>query len=346
MSSRMDKYENLSLDNMSRTKRNQDIYNSTDMSDLSRIKTNTNVSVISDAPKEINLEKIISYVNSMEEGNDEKRKRVSLELPKEEEVVVERREEKDYDINSVLERARDKRESDYEEERHRKLNNTQIDILKNIKIKEETIETVRDEDITLPIDELDEELNTQEKTIVDLIQNIQSNSSKGKKELFEDLMGDNEDTVVMPAIAFDENEDKEELKEALLDMTQDLESIKEPESDFTREINLEKEALKQEELKEKLDEDETSDLTDEFKTEVTEELDTTTVTLPKIKEIDKSFYTNSMTFSKADFEGFEDLEKSTKKSGIFTKIAIVFIVLMFIATIVLILNFVLDWKLI
>ena len=159
-------------------------------------------------------------------------------------------------------------------------------------------------------------------------------------------MGDNEDTVVMPAIAFDENEDKEELKEALLDMTQDLESIKEPESDFTREINLEKEALKQEELKEKLDEDETSDLTDEFKTEVTEELDTTTVTLPKIKEIDKSFYTNSMTFSKADFEGFEDLEKSTKKSGIFTKIAIVFIVLMFIATIVLILNFVLDWKLI
>ena len=187
----MDKYENLSLDNMSRTKRNQDIYNSTDMSDLSRIKTNTNVSVISDAPKEINLEKIISYVNSMEEGNDEKRKRVSLELPKEEEVVVERREEKDYDINSVLERARDKRESDYEEERHRKLNNTQIDILKNIKIKEETIETVRDEDITLPIDELDEELNTQEKTIVDLIQNIQSNSSKGKKELFEDLMGDN-----------------------------------------------------------------------------------------------------------------------------------------------------------
>ena len=342
----MEKYDDVSLDTMSRTKRNQNVYNMTDLGELSRIKTNTNVSVISDAPKEINLEKIISYVNSMEEGNDEKRKRVSLELPKEEEVVVERREEKDYDINSVLERARDKRESDYEEERHRKLNNTQIDILKNIKIKEETIETVRDEDITLPIDELDEELNTQEKTIVDLIQNIQSNSSKGKKELFEDLMGDNEDTVVMPAIAFDENEDKEELKEALLDMTQDLESIKEPESDFTREINLEKEALKQEELKEKLDEDETSDLTDEFKTEVTEELDTTTVTLPKIKEIDKSFYTNSMTFSKADFEGFEDLEKSTKKSGIFTKIAIVFIVLMFIATIVLILNFVLDWKLI
>ena len=239
----MDRYDNISLDNMSRTKRNQDIYNSTDITDLSRIKTNTNVSVISDAPKEINIEKIISYVNSMEEPKEEKRKRVSLELPEEEEVVVERKEEKDYDINSVLERARDKRESDYEEERHRKLNNTQIDILKNIKITEERVETVRDDDITLPIDELEEELNTQEKTIVDLIQNIQSNSSKGKKDLFEDLMGDNEDTVVMPALSFDEDSDKEELKEALIDMTQDLESIKEPESEFTREINIEKNSV-------------------------------------------------------------------------------------------------------
>ena len=41
MSSRMEKYENSSLNNMSRTKRNQDIYNVTDMNELSRIKTNT-----------------------------------------------------------------------------------------------------------------------------------------------------------------------------------------------------------------------------------------------------------------------------------------------------------------
>ena len=52
----MDKYDNVSLDNMSRTKRNQTVYNSNDMSNLSRIKTNTNVSVISDAPKEIDID--------------------------------------------------------------------------------------------------------------------------------------------------------------------------------------------------------------------------------------------------------------------------------------------------
>ena len=168
MSSRMDRYENSELGSLSRTKRNQDIYNSTDMSELSRIKTNTNVSVISDAPKEIDIEKIKKYINSLNGEQEEKRKRISLDLPQEEEKIVERKEPKTYDINSVLEQAREKKETNYEEERHRKLNNTGYDILKAIKIKEDS-EKEEDKDITEPL----EELNTQEKTIVNLIQNIQ-----------------------------------------------------------------------------------------------------------------------------------------------------------------------------
>ena len=330
----MEKYENVSLDNMSRTKRNENIYNSTDIGELSRIKTNTNVSVISDAPKEINLEKIKSYVNSLNDEKEEKRKRISLELPEEEKVEVTRKEEKDYDINSVLERARGNREVDYEEERRRKINNTQIDILKNIKIKDDQIEIEKDPDITESI----EELNTEEKTIVDLIKDIQSNSSKGKKkELFADLMGDGDDTIVAP---IEEEATKETLKDALFSITQDLESIMEPENEFTHEINLEKEAIK--ESKES-DEEETQELeteeleTEELKTiEDTDKIDTVdiktvsdeTTDTPKVAEVDKSFYTNSMAFSKTDFEGFEDLEKGVKKSGVFTKIAIAIIILL------------------
>ena len=321
MNSRMEKYENVSLDNMSRTKRNQQIYNSTDMSELSRIKTNTNVSVISNAPKEIDIEKIKNYINSMNDETEEKRKRVSLELPKEEEVVVERKEEKDYDINSVLARARGNREVDYEEDRHRKLNNTQIDILKSIKIKEEKLEE-KDDDLTGPIDEL----NTEEKTIVDLIQNIQSNSKKEpKKDLFEDLMADNDNTVVMAPI--NEEVNKENLKEALIDITQNLESIKEPENDFTHEIKMETEALKKQKLEELEDEEDKTD------------------NAPRITEIDKTFYTNSMSFNKKDFEGYDDEDEEGSGARIFTKIAIFLIVIMLIATIVLILNFVLDWNL-
>jgi len=328
----MEKYENVSLDTMSRTKRNKDIYNSTDIGELSRIKTNTNVSVISDAQKEIDLEKIKKYLNTVNNEKEEKKERISLELPEDEEVIVTRKVQKDYDINSVLERARDKREIDYEEDRHRKLNNTQIDILKNIKIKEESIEIESDPDITGPIDEL----NTEEKTIVELINDIQKNSKDSKankQDLFSELMGDSNDTVVVAPIEVEST--KDDLKEALLDITQDLDSILEPESEFTQEINLEKEAIK-----EKKNEDIEKDLDN------LEESDETESDAPKITEVDKSFYTNSMSFTKSDFEGFEDLENGVKKSSFFTKVAITFIVLLLIVTVVLILNFVFDWNLI
>ena len=66
----------------------------------------------------------------------------------------------------------------------------------------------------------------------------------------------------------------------------------------------------------------------------------------KPEEIDKSFYTNSMTFSKSDFEGFEDLEKNAKESNTFSKIAVTIIIIMLIVAVLLILNYVLGWNLI
>ena len=320
VSTRMEKYDNISLDSMSRTKRNKTIYNSNDMSNLSRIKTNTNVSVISDAPKEIDLEKIKNYVYSLNDESDEKKKRISLELPPEEEVVIERKEIKNYDINTILEQAKDNRESDYEDDRYRKINNTQIDILKNIKIHDEEINTQVDNDLTGPIDDL----NTEEKTIVDLIQDIQSHGKK--KDLFEDLMATEGETTILSPI---EEEEKNNLKDVLFDITQNLESIKIPENEFTHEINLEKEVIKNELLKskEKDSDEQTSDI-------------------PKIKEIDKSFFSTSMSFNKKDFEGFDDIEKGVKKNSALTKLAIIFVGILLIATIVLILNFVFEWNII
>ena len=254
---------------------------------------------------------------------------------------MERLEEKDYDINSVLERARGNREVDYEENRYRKINNsqTQIDILKSIKIKEQAAEE-EDPDITGPIDEL----NTEEKTIVELIQDIQSHGSK-KKDLFEDLMGNEEETVVMGMA------DKEdELRDTLLSITQDLEDAIIPGNEFTQEINIEKENIKNAKVEEDLEDIEEDSEEDEENLEETNDYtntntnleDALTQTSPKISTIDKSFYTNSMTFNKSDFEGFEDLEKDTSSS--FSKIAIVVIIIMLLVTVFLILNFILDWN--
>lgn len=324
MSTRMEKYENNSLESMSRTRRNQDIYNVSDMSELSRIKTNTNVSVIADASKEIDIEKIKKYIENMNDDSAEHKKRISIELPEEQKEEVKEKVEKDYDINSVLERARGKRETDYELERHRKLNSNGYDILKSIQIKEESI----DEDKTAPIDEL----NTQEKTIVELIQNIQNNNTQGtngtKKEetedLFGELMGKSENTVVMAPI---DNEDanKENIKEALLSITKDLETIKDSLNDDTQ-VKITNEA-------------EMNDESNQQNLEKNSQEQDNIVA-------DKSFYTNSLSFNKTDFEGFEDLEKKSKKGNVFAKIAITLIILMLLATIFLILNFLLDWNII
>lgn len=335
----MERYENSELGNLSRTKRNQDIYNSTDMSDLSRIKTNTNVSVISDAPKEIDIEKIKKYLNALNNEEEQKRKKISLDFPEPEEKIVERQEQKTYDINSVLEQAREKKETNYEEDRHRKLNNTGYDILKNIKIKEEQEEKNKltdTKEFTSPI----EELNTQEKTIVNLIQDIQNGKSSGNNpkenvskddttDLFKELMGDNENTIVMAPINEDETSESN-IKEVLFDITKELDAIKEPTNDLTQDLILEKEKLKQQyQLKATNEEDENIDSD-----------------APKISSIDKSFYTNSISFNKTDFEGFEELEKSEKKSGILAKIGIILIILILLATIFLILNSILEWNII
>lgn len=319
----MEKYENNSLESMSRTRRNQDIYNVSDMSELSRIKTNTNVSVIADASKEIDIEKIKKYIENMNEDSPEHKKRISIELPEEQKEEVKEKVEKDYDINSVLERARGKRETDYELERHRKLNSNGYDILKSIQIKEESI----DEDKTAPIDEL----NTQEKTIVELIQNIQNNNTQGtngtKKEetedLFGELMGKSENTVVMAPI-YNEDANKENIKEALLSITKDLETIKDSLNDDTQAKITNEAEMNDESNQQNLEKN-------------SQEQDIVA---------DKSFYTNSLSFNKTDFEGFEDLEKKSKKGNVFAKIAITLIILMLLATIFLILNFLLDWNII
>ena len=315
----MSKYNNFEDTNvgMSRVKRNQSIYNSNDMSELSRFKSTTNVSVISDAPKEIDINKIREYIYSKEEEKEDKRRRLDVDLPEHEEKKIERQEFRTYDINSVLENARESKELDYEEQRHRKINNTQYNILKNIKINEAIKE-----------DDDKDELNTQEKTIVDLIQDIQHSPKKEENDvndLFKDLMGDSENTVVMAPIDEDEI-NRQNMKETLTNITTDLEMIKQPASEYTQELIFEKEKLKELDKREKTNTD-----------------DKMVNNTSKLSSIDKSFYTNSMSFTKTDFEGFEDLEKSTK-TGTFTKIAIVLAILLLLITIFLILNFVFEWN--
>lgn len=314
MKSRMEKYNDPTYSTMSRTKRNSSIYSNMDMEDI-KIKTGNNARVIADASKEIDMDKILKYINSMEEKKE--RVNITLDDYKDNEISPIKKETKDYDINSVLSRARDNRNKDYSNEKYKKLDNSEYNILKNIKVEENKNE-----------EELNDiELNTNEKTIVKLIDDLSKTKKMDKSELFGELMGDNENTVVLGA---------KDLEEEVNDLSNKIDEAKRPLEELTRDLMMENEKLKEmisENKKEENDEPSIKQIKIEEEPE------------EKRNEVDKSFFTNSLTFSKKDFEETDDFLDEEEGSSFYTKFAIFMIIIVLIATLVIIANYVFDLNL-
>lgn len=292
----MERYDNITPDlncnNYSRVNKNTSLYEDVKRSELSRVKNNTNVRIIEQNGKTIDLEKIRKYINEV--NNEPRSKRSVLSIPKEEKTIESKSTpEKVYDINSVLEKARSGREVEYSSERYKKVRSDEYDILSKIKMYE---------DVKEDIDETPE-LNTEEKTIVDLINTVTVH--KGDLNLLEELMGEGETTK----------------------------PISEEQKDLSFKDVIDKETTSESLISEKV----MNENTKEF--EKTKEL----VNLKeKMTDIDNSFYTSSMKFNKDDFEGFEELEKSVKKGSFFKVILIIILVLSILASLVIMANYVFN----
>lgn len=292
----MERYDNITPDlncnNYSRVNKNTSLYEDVKRSELSRVKNNTNVRIIEQNGKTIDLEKIRKYINEV--NNEPRSKRSVLSIPKEEKTIESKpTPEKVYDINSVLEKARSGREVEYSSERYKKVRSDEYDILSKIKMYE---------DVKEDIDETPE-LNTEEKTIVDLINTVTVH--KGELNLLEELMGEGETTK----------------------------PISEEQKDLSFKDVIDKETTSESLISEKV----MNENTKEF--EKTKEL----VNLKeKMTDIDNSFYTSSMKFNKDDFEGFEELEKSVKKGSFFKVILIIILVLSILASLVIMANYVFN----
>ena len=276
----MERYDNITQDlncnNYSRVNKNTSLYEDVKRSELSRVKNNTNVRIIEQNGKTIDLEKIRKYINEV--NNEPRSKRSVLSIPKEEKTIESKpTPEKVYDINSVLEKARSGREVEYSSERYKKVRSDEYDILSK--------------------------LNTEEKTIVDLINTVTVH--KGDLNLLEELMGEGETTK----------------------------PISEEQKDLSFKDVIDKETTSESLISEKV----MNENTKEF--EKTKEL----VNLKeKMTDIDNSFYTSSMKFNKDDFEGFEELEKSVKKGSFFKVILIIILVLSILASLVIMANYVFN----
>ena len=302
MKSRMEKYNNLGTGN--RTDRNKNLYKELNKTDLSITRTYSNSRVIDEANKEIDIEKIKRYIEKMNDGGTVSRTRIDdIEITTT--MISEEEPEKDYDLNSVLEKARSKREIDYEQERSRKVNYSYDDILSQIeKYNKETL-----------IEEDDEELNTEEQTLVNLINTISMNKKEAEEaDLFEDLKGSENTQVLGNINEMSEDEAfKGEIKKQL-------------NTDFSMSFsnNLE---------------DVTKELM-EIREQVNEVLENT----KELSKTSNSFYTTSDVFSAKDFQEnlSDDEEDEDEKVSPIKVVGIAIIAILLIVILVVIANFVFE----
>lgn len=283
MSSRMDKYNRASNDmdydydyNYNRTslygsrsRKNEELYQEMSHDELTEINLASNAHVIGENNKNIDVEKIKELLEK--KYREEPRKSRSL-IKQQEEIEEEyeepKEETKEYNINAIIEKAKQDKEIDYERERLKKVRDTQYDILKGLSLNEEKEEEVSK--VTSNKDELENLINT--------ITEKELTREMNPLDILTDLKG-SDDTVVLDGI-------KEEVEK------------------------------------------------EEQKTQENEK-----------KEIDKTFYTNSVSFSKSDFDDFNDLKEDVETNKILIKVLLIIITIAFIAGILFFANqfFHLDW---
>lgn len=253
MQTRMEKYTDAHDDIGCRYQKNEELYKKISDEELDKYTVKTNATVLSDNGTNIDIDHIKRI---LETRYNEAPKRKSISIPEEDiqDTDIDQIETKEYDINLILEKAKEQEVVDYDKNRFKKLRDTQYDILKDLNLnKDKDIDDAENEKVDK--DELQELINT-------ITQKELENRKKEEDplDLFPDLKG-NDDTVVLDGM-------KEEIDETL------------------------------------------------------------NVVKVEDEDLDKSFYTNTSSFTQSDFDDFEDLKKEVKSHKI---ILIIFTILIICA---------------
>ncbi len=296
MKSRMDRYRNSDSTNKeeySRSSRNQELYKNigsnqkyTNFTDVSKIDAYS----LNDAKKNYRTRE--GYKTIKEYTTVDKRPKAQKDLD-EFNYLYQDHENRVYDINSVLEHAKENRKNRDELEEKRKLKNTNYNILASL--NKEELEKYRKDKV--------ERNKPDEDDLRNLIDTITSKTLAGEisKETGVDLLSDLMATNIMDKVDPKDYESDDNEKE---DISKEISEEKEDKIELSREI-LDKESMKKlEEEKNKL-----SDPTDDL-----------------MKDLDKSFYTKSMDLSDKDFD-FGDEYENDKKIPIIVKILLILILI-------------------
>lgn len=218
MNSRVDKYYDNSKNVGSRTARNTQLYKDISKTELDNFEVKSNATIIGNNRGSIDVEKIKSILDT--HYNDvPKRRSIQLEKTKSEEKPKPIFETKEYDINVILDKAKEGKVESYSEARAKKLRDTQFDILSNLNInREDFIEDYdgdsdflkeKREDSTAAR-KLEELINTitlneqdmkreKEKIINEVKENNDVSLDTDPLDIFEDLKGD-ENTAILEGL--------------------------------------------------------------------------------------------------------------------------------------------------
>ena len=202
-----------------RTAKNNELYEEIKQSEIENFDIGSNAKVIGNNESQIDINKLKDI---LEKNYQEVPKRRSLKLDVLEEEELELEKTKEYDINAILERAREEKEVDYQRERLKKVRDTQYDILKNLEVDaperkgkaadEKTKEELLDLIQTINLNE------TQSKAIKNVSEELDKEEEKEEEEdldpldILNDLRGD-ENTVVAGAKEFDKALEEEKAKQ-------------------------------------------------------------------------------------------------------------------------------------
>lgn len=201
MNSRLDKYyENNDEVVNSRVHKNEELYKEISKSEIDGYEIKSNATVLGENKNEIDVDKIKKILDTK---YNEIPKRKSIRLESTEEEQEEEETTKEYDINVVLEKAREQKTENYEEERLKKLRDTQFDILKNLDIEKAKKETEKEELDDLEEDNLKSLINT-------IALNEKNNASSTSLDILSDLKGSG-NTEVLTGLK--ENIEKKEIED-------------------------------------------------------------------------------------------------------------------------------------
>lgn len=216
MQSRMDKYNSSDIAYKSRTQKNQDLYEDVKTSSLKDFDVNSNFSVIDADADSIDISKLGKILD--EKYNEYTPKRRSIEVPAyEEEPIVSQPlvDTKEYDINAILQKAKQGKNVDYNKERLKKVREAQYEILNNLDLELKKVEDAKK----------NSERKAEEDNLMNLINTITQLEIKNKEE---SKKKDNDSSLSLFSDLIEESntEDQEEKLPPMSDVTKTQKEIR------------------------------------------------------------------------------------------------------------------------